>query len=256
MIEDLLLALLFSFVIQIIFFVFAAGFKTDKVTDLSYGLSFILISVYFFFKSGHGPTQTLTTLLVCIWAIRLAGFLLRRIFKIKKDPRFDKIRDDFWKFAMFWFFQAISVWIILLPTLVVLLSEKLASTGTLQLVGAFIWLIGFATETIADQQKSKFKNNPENKNTWINTGLWKYSRHPNYFGEILIWVGLFIVASPFLEGYLWLTLVSPIFIIFILTSVSGIPPVEKFANQRYGSNPNYQDYKKRTSILIPLPPKK
>ena len=187
MIETLITALFLIFAIQIVFFILAASFRTDKFTDLSYGLTFVAaVLILFFTKSNQSLVQIITAFLITVWGLRLAGYLFVRILKTKKDTRFDKIRNDPVKFAKFWFLQAIAIFIILLPALIILNTQKTASLSFF-LTGLVIWSAGFIVESIADQQKFVFKSKAENKDKWIPTGLWKYSRHPNYFGEILIW---------------------------------------------------------------------
>ncbi|MBN1168892.1 DUF1295 domain-containing protein, partial [Candidatus Woesebacteria bacterium] len=122
--------------------------------------------------------------------------------------------------------------------------------------GIMIWILGLIIEAVADQQKFTFKNNPKNKGRWIDTGLWKYSRHPNYFGEMFLWWGVFVFAIPFLNGLAWITILGPLYISFILIFVSGIPLLEKRYDEKYAVNEDYQNYKKATSLLIPLLPKK
>lgn len=237
-----------------LFFILAVSFKTDKVTDLSYGLTFIVLALYVFFSSNSFYAyQVLTLLMVSVWSIRLVIYLFLRILKIKKDKRFDGIREDFKKFAFFWTFQAITVWVISLPPIYLLSNKSNLSISITMLMGVIIWFTGLAVETIADWQKFKFKNNPDNKGKWIESGVWKYSRHPNYFGEITLWWGIFIFSIPFQLGISWLTIAGPLFITLILLFISGIPPLERKYNERYKKNMDYQKYKERTSLLIPLP---
>lgn len=246
--------LLISFAVQVLFFILAASFKTDKVTDLSYGLTFIILAFYVFFFSGTlYAHQVLILLMVSVWGIRLATYLFMRILKIKKDKRFNGIRDDVKKFAVFWTFQAITVWVISLPSIYLLSRTSNLSISKTMLIGVIVWLTGLIIETIADWQKFRFKNNPENKGKWIESGIWKYSRHPNYFGEITLWWGIFIFSIPFQSGISWLTIIGPIFLTFILLFVSGIPTLERKYDERYKKNMDYQKYKKRTSVLILLP---
>ena len=254
--QAIVYTLIISFLIQTVFFAFAASFKTDKVTDLSYGLTFIIIASYLFFKNlTLSFIQLAVYWAVIIWGVRLVAYLYNRILKIKKDRRFDGIRENFLKFARFWLFQGIAVWIIMIPSILVLSSQEAKPFGFLAWAGLAIWLIGLLTETIADYQKFVFKNQPKNKNKWIQTGLWRYSRHPNYFGEMLVWWGIFSLALPYLAGWKLLSMVGPLFITFILLFVSGIPPLEKRSDQKYGKNKKYREYKKKTSLLIPLPPR-
>jgi steroid 5-alpha reductase family enzyme len=255
MINEIFIALIISFVIQLLFFIFAASFKTDKMTDLSYGLGFILITLIYFLKSTLGLDQILVTILVFIWGTRIAIYLFKRILKTKTDSRFDNVRNNIIKFASFWLLQAISIWIILLPALVILTSKKPASLSILTLTGFIIWLFGIYIEYFADKQKFEFKNDPKNKGKWVSNGLWKYSRHPNYFGEMLCWWGIFIISLPLLNSWQYFTLIGPIYITFLLIFVSGIPPLEKKYDQKYANNKEYLEYKKTTSVLIILPRK-
>jgi len=250
-------ALLISIIIQIFFFIFAFYFKTDKVTDLSYGLTFIIISIfYFLFRSYNFFPQLLLTLMITLWGLRLSVYLFIRIMKTKKDERFDGIRENFVKFSRFWALQAVSVWVIMLPSIYFLSLETDISRSVFIFLGFFIWLFGLFIETLADYQKFSFKNNPENKGKWIQTGIWKYSRHPNYFGEMTLWWGIFIFTLSFTSSYTLFTIVGPLYITFLLIFVSGIPPLEKKYKERYKDNIAYRKYLKQTSVLFPLPLKK
>lgn len=245
------------FFIQILFFIFAAAFKTDKVTDLSYGLTFIFLAALVLFSNGKWFFyQLVLTTAVTLWGGRLAGFLFIRILKTKRDKRFDGIRENFLKFARFWILQALSVWIIMLPSIFVLSSEYPKKFSLIMFLGSLVWLAGLVIETTADHQKYFFKINPKNQDMWIDTGLWKYSRHPNYFGEILCWWGIFIFSIPFLYGWAWLLTIGPVYITSLLLFATGIPPLEKKYDKKYKDNLVYQAYKKRTSLLIPLPLKR
>jgi steroid 5-alpha reductase family enzyme len=245
---------LFTFLIilglQILFFLIASTFKTDKVTDLAYGISFFIALWLVFLSSAYSLVKILIVIAVTIWGIRLAAYLFIRILKIGRDKRFDNRRDKIWEFAKFWILQTISIWIILLPHIWIV-NQPPMETKPLFYLGLAVWAVGLTIEAIADQQKFKFKNNPENKGKWTNIGLWKYSRHPNYFGEILCWVGLFIAVIPYLSGLQYLFVISPIYITSLLLFVSGIPPLEERYQKKYGDNRKYQQYKQSTSILIP-----
>ena len=126
--------------------------------------------------------------------------------------------------------------------------------GAVGITGIAVWSIGILIEIVADRQKSKFKDDPQNDGKFINTGLWAWSRHPNYFGEIVLWVGMAIVAVPVLQGWQWATLISPVFVAFLLTKVSGIPLLEEKANARWGGQSDYEEYKRRTPVLVLKPP--
>ena len=248
MINYILLALLISFAIQIFFFAIASSLKTDKVTDLSYGLTFIIISLYFLFTKPLSFPNIILATMVILWGLRLATYLFVRILKTKTDKRFDGMRENFLKFAQFWILQGFSIWIISLPT-VYFLNQDNSNTNFISYTGFFIWAVGLIIETIADYQKFRFKN--QNKTGWIDTGLWKYSRHPNYLGELFVWWGIFLYIFPSLSGFGFLTVLGPIFITILLLFVSGIPILEKKADEKYGENNEYLSYKKKTGILFP-----
>ena len=126
--------------------------------------------------------------------------------------------------------------------------------GFIGLVGFLVWLLGFGIEVVADQQKSRFREDSNNAGKFINTGLWSWSRHPNYFGEIVLWIGVAIIAVPVLSGWQYLTLISPIFVVILLTRVSGVPMLVRRADEKWGGQTDYEDYKTRTSLLILRPP--
>lgn len=248
-------SLLISLLIQLVFFAIAFANKTDKVTDFSYGLSFAILALVYFLGSDFSLARWLLLIMILAWSIRLASYLFIRILKIKKDSRFDDIRGSFLKFGGFWLLQAITVWVIASPAVVVLSSEQRLNLGLLSMLGLTVWLIGLTIETIADLQKFNFKNQPENKNRWTDIGLWRWSRHPNYFGEMLCWWGVYIFSLPFLSGWEYWLIISPLYITSILMFVSGIPPLEERYNQKFKNNKEYQQYKNSTSLLVPLPPK-
>lgn len=255
--HNILSALIISFAIQAVFFIFAASLKTDKVTDLSYSLSFIILAVLMLvLKEIYTLPRVLITVAIIAWGVRLGGYLLARIIKIGKDARFDDKRDDVMKFLAFWVLQAITVWVVMLPAIVFLSADRAYSLSWVSILGIILWVLGFTVEFVADAQKYAFKNNPANAGRWIDTGLWKFSRHPNYFGETVLWWGLFLFVLPSLEGLLYLVVIGPVFITALLLFVSGIPLLEKSADKKYGDREDYREYKRRTSIFIPLPPKR
>ena len=251
-------AIVLSFVIALAlngaFFAVAAARRTDVVTDLSYSLTFALLAVVLPLTGAREPSQLIASLLVLLWAIRLGGYLFRRILRMKVDHRFDAMRDKPLRFARFWLLQAVSVAVIMLPVSYLLDRSGAPGFGAWAVAGAAVWLGGLLIEAVADAQKSAFRSKDENRGRFIASGLWRYSRHPNYFGEILVWWGLFLYAVPFLEGAAFAVVVGPVFITVLLLFVSGIPLLERSADDKYGDDPAYRDYKRRTSILVPLPP--
>jgi steroid 5-alpha reductase family enzyme len=254
-VNAILLSFLISLAVNAAFFAVAAIRRTDVVTDLSYSLSFALLAIVLPSLGAREPVQLAASLLVLIWAARLGGYLLTRILRIKVDHRFDGMRDDPLRFARFWLLQAISVAVIMLPVSYLLSRDDAPGLGLWAIAGVSIWLVGLVIEAAADAQKSAFKAKEENRERFITSGLWSYSRHPNYFGEMLVWWGLFIYAVPFLQGAAFAVVIGPVFITLLLLFVSGIPLLEKSAEAKYGDDPAYLEYRRRTSILVPLPPR-
>jgi steroid 5-alpha reductase family enzyme len=252
-------AVVLSFVIALAvnggFFAVAAARRTDVVTDLSYSLTFALLALVLPFTGARDAVQLVASLLVLVWAVRLGAFLFRRILRMKVDHRFDEVRDKPLRFARFWLLQALAVAVIMLPVSYVLDRSEAPGFGGWAVGGIAVWLAGLLIEAIADAQKSAFKTNEVNRGRFIRTGLWRYSRHPNYFGEILVWWGLFLYAVPFLHGAALAVVVGPLFITLLLLFGTGIPPLERSAAAKHGDDPDYRDYRRRTSILVPLPPR-
>lgn len=251
MLKILLVTLILSLVLNLIFFIFAFKNKTDKFTDITYSMSFILITLIVYYHSNRNVFSVLATFMVLIWAIRLGGFLLYRVVKNGKDNRFDVMRENFFSFAKFWMGQAIVAWALMIP--IIILSSSTKNFSLFSILGIIIWLIGLIIESLADFQKYIFRLNPKNKNKWINSGLWRYSRHPNYFGEILVWVGIYIFSLPALSilGKA-VALISSLLIILLLRYVSGVPLLEKSGDKKWGNNPDYIKYKKATNLIIPF----
>ncbi len=231
--------LVLSIWINLIMFIPAYFFKTDKLTDISYALTFITLSLLMIIYQDIW----IVSLMIIVRAIRLWTYLLIRIFKIQKDNRFDEMRNDRKKFIKFWLLQWLSVAIIS--------SSLLLSTNNdVWIFWIIIRAIGLLIESVADYQKFQFILNK--KNWWISTWLRKYSRHPNYFGEILCWIGVYIAAFPsILNTNKIIALISPLFIIILLLFVSWIPLLEKSWNKKRWNNQEYKKYIKQTSILIP-----
>ncbi len=247
----LLSAFIIVFAIQIIMFFIAAFFKTDKLTDISYGSTFFLLSIIYLFKPSNDIRTIIVLLCVILWSIRISAYLFYRILKIGKDERFDDKRGNFWSFAKFWLFQAIAVYILSIPFIFLANTDSYFAYGSIfDYLGLILFFSGLIIETIADMQKFSFKL--KNKNKWIDSGLWKYSRHPNYFGEILLWYGIYFQCLTALSGWqLFISLVSPLCITYILVKVSGVPLLESSNEKKYKGDPDYQKYKERTNLLIP-----
>lgn len=240
---------------QFSFFVIAAGFKIDKVTDFAGTTNFVVLAVLTLILNGtYQYRQLVLTTFVLFWGIRLGFFLLFRILSWGEDHRFDDKRNNLLRFAVFWFLQGVWVWTVSLPVTVVNGSSKNPAFGVRDYVGWAMWGVGLAIEAIADQSKLNFKNSISNKGRWCDVGLWSWSRHPNYFGEMLLWWGIFVAATPVLSGGQWAVITGPILLSCLLLFVSGIPLLEISADKKHRSNPEYLHYKNTTSPLIPLPP--
>lgn len=253
MLNDLLLTLGISLLIQAVFFAFAATLKTDKVTDLSYGLTFVIIAAVLLLQGDTGRfPQLVLAGMVIAWGVRLAGYLLFRIIHMGRDVRFDGIRERFWPFFKFWLGQGIAVWVIMLPV-TIWFSEPGPWTPWMS-IGGTVWAAGLVIETIADAQKFAAKRRPRGGSRWMDTGLWKYSRHPNYFGELLCWWGVFVFVAGNYTGAAWAGIIGPVAITYIILFVTGIPTLEASANRKWGANPEYQAHVQRTNRLIPWLP--
>lgn len=245
-------ALLLSLGINLLMFLVAFTLKSDKLTDISYAVTFITLTLMAYLRGEAEFGRTLLAFMIVAWGVRIGGFLLYRVMKKGKDRRFDDMRASFFRFGKFWLGQAITVWILMLPALLALQGS--IDTSWLAAAGFTVWAIGLIIEAVADYQKYSFSLKPANKNKWIDTGIWRYSRHPNYFGEILVWIGVYLFVLDSLNSLqALLGLLSPIVIIILLLFVSGIPILEKNADRKWGEMESYKKYKKRTSILIPVP---
>ena len=245
-----------AFAVNGVFFAVAAARRTDVVTDLSYSLTFVLLAIVLPATGAGRPVQLVASLLVVVWAARLGAYLLRRILRTRVDHRFDGMRERPLRFARFWLLQAVTVAVVMLPVSYLLDRDHPPGAGAWNVAGAAVWLCGLLVEAVADAQKAAFRANEQNRGHFIATGLWRYSRHPNYFGELLVWWGLFVYAVPALHGASFLVVVGPVFITLLLLFVSGIPLLERSADEKYANDDAYRDYKRRTSILVPLPPRK
>ncbi|XP_010476992.1 PREDICTED: uncharacterized protein LOC104756154 isoform X3 [Camelina sativa] len=239
---------------QFIFFVITALFKFDQVTDFAGSTNFVILAVLtLVLKRTFHFRQVVLTVLVVVWGLRLGLFLLMRILQWGEDRRFDEMRGNIGKLVVFWTFQAVWVWTVSLPVTFVNASNGGRFFQPADVIGWTMWVAGFLIETIADQQKLSFKNCQENKGRWCDVGIWKYSRHPNYFGEMLLWWGIYLAALPVLKGAEYLVIVGPLFLTLLLFFVSGIPLLEESADKKYGNVAAYRHYKKTTSPLILLP---
>lgn len=250
------LAVLLAFVLNWLAFIPAWLRHTEKFFDLMGGISFVSVMTFAVFLSKPGVHGWLLFGLVLIWALRLSLFLFTRIRKAGADARFDEIKFSFSRFLLTWTLQGAWVVFSLAAALAAITGGKDLPFDAWTWSGLFLWLFGFIVEVVADVQKSRFRADPSNRGKFIRSGLWAWSRHPNYFGEIVLWIGIALIALPTLEGLRWLTLVSPLFVILLLTRVSGIPLLEARADARWGGQAEYEAYKRNTPVLIPRRPRR
>jgi steroid 5-alpha reductase family enzyme len=246
------LCIIVAFVIQWIVFVPSFIKRTEKFYDLTGAFTYSTIIIAAVLLSPDIDLRSmLLMVLILIWAIRLGGYLFLRVLKTGEDKRFEELKQSGPRFFVTWTIQGLWVSFTIAAALAAITIEQRTDFGILGIIGLVIWVIGFAFEAIADYQKSKFRSRPENKDKFITTGLWSISRHPNYFGEILLWIGIAIIALPTLEGLRWFTLISPVFVTLLLTKVSGVPLLEKRADEKWGGQEDYERYKRNTPVLIP-----
>ena len=243
------------FAIQVIGFIPSFYLKSEKYYDLFGGLTFvssILLMLFLKFKinSDLNIREIILASCVLLWTIRLSFFLFQRVKRVGKDVRFDNLKLSFSKFLLAWMTQGLWVFICLFPILVVF-SSPANNEITYFAFGSLTYLIGLVIEIIADYQKTIHNKLNNKKHKFISSGLWSKSRHPNYFGEFLIWTGITIICFPVFSGFKYLALITPIFIYFLLNYISGINLLEERAKEKWGNNPEYVKYLKTTPKFFP-----
>jgi len=250
------LCLALAVLIQWAAFVPAWIAHTERYFDLTGSLTYLTVVVVAFLLGPPADTRReLLAVLVLVWAARLGTFLFRRILASGSDRRFDEIRTSFVRFVVAWTLQGVWVSFTAGAALAAITTSRSVPMGPVSWVGFGLWLVGFAIEAVADQQKTRFRSDPANEGRFISSGLWAWSRHPNYFGEIVLWVGVAVVALPALQGWQYATLVSPAFVTLLLTKVSGIPLLEERADAEWSGDAAYEAYKASTPVLVPRPPR-
>jgi len=245
-----------AFGIQWLAFVPAYLGQTERFYDLAGSVAYVSVVAL---AIGLGPAPDLRSVLlflvVVAWAVRLGTYLVRRIRRAGRDDRFDALKPSLPRFLAAWTIQGLWVSLTVGPALAAITTLRREPIGVVEAVGLGLWLLGFALEAVADLQKSRFRSDPANRGRFISTGLWAWSRHPNYFGEIVLWTGVALIAVPALAGWQLVTLVSPAFVAFLLTRVSGVPMLERKADDRWGGEPEYEAWKARTPVLLLRPPR-
>ena len=243
--------ILLIFCIQWISFIPAFIFQTEKFYDLTGSITYLttVFTALYITDSGNISDYVIVSC-VAIWAIRLGSFLFMRIHKAGEDRRFREIKTNFTRFFMTWTLQGMWVSMCLLCVLTALSSYSGIIVNNIFYIGLMIFISGFIIEVLADHQKTVFRKDLNNKDKFISTGLWSYSRHPNYFGEILLWLGIAVMSFSSLEGFQYFTLISPIFVYILLVYISGIRMLENQANKKWGHLDSYKEYLKNTPRLF------
>jgi steroid 5-alpha reductase family enzyme len=241
-----------GFVLHWLGFIPAYLFQTEHYFDLIGSISYVAtVALAFALTPSFGTRGLVVATLICVWAVRLGSFLFIRVKKAGQDRRFTQIKTKFFRFLLTWTLGGTWVFITMAAGLAAMTSQSQSPVDAFLVVGATLWVIGFGIEVVADQQKTAFRKDPANAEKFISSGLWSISRHPNYFGEIILWIGIAVIALPVLEGWQWVTLVSPVFVSFLLLKVSGVPMLENNAESRWGNDPEFRQYKAKTPTLIP-----
>lgn len=255
---NLIAVLVISFLILIFLFgicsIIAERIKNYGIVDILWSYAFgLLVLICFFLAEGSNNRKILITALVLVWSIRLGTHLLLRVSNHhpKEDTRYSQLRLDWsenlvFKMACFFQIQAISVVLLCTPFYFIFANAS-NNLGYIEIAGSLLWVIGVAGESIADLQLSRFKNNPLNHKEVCSQGLWRYSRHPNYFFEWIIWVSYFIIACS--TPYGWLSIISPAIILYLLLTKTGVPMAEK--QSLLSKKEKYSNYQKTTSVFFP-----
>lgn len=247
-------AVVVAFVVQWIVFLPSFAARTERFFDLTGSLTFIGITVGLAIVTPMMDARSwLLAAMVALWAARLGSFLFTRVRRSGGDDRFEEIKQSFLPFAQVWTLQGLWVTMTAAAAWIAITSQHRVAFDAFAVVGLLVWLFGLAFEVVADVQKSRFKADPAHAGRFIDSGLWALSRHPNYFGEIVLWIGVAIVTLPVLQGWQWVGVLSPLFVLALIAKVSGVPLLEAKADAKWGGQPDYEAYKAKTAVLFPRP---
>lgn len=245
-----------AFAVQWIAFIPAWFLQTERFFDLTGSITFLVLTAgALLIRGAFDPRSLVIAAAIAVWALRLGPFLFLRVRRDGEDRRFRQIKPNFPVFLMTWTLQGLWVSLTAAAALAALLASESTPPDWTLAAGLALWTVGFLLEVTADAQKTRFRAVPENRDRYITSGLWAWSRHPNYFGEIVLWVGIAVIAAPALEAWQLATLVSPVFVWLLLTRISGVRMLEARANRRWRDDPGYRDYVRRTNTLLPRPPR-
>jgi len=248
-------AVLLAYVIHWIAYIPAYVFQTEKFYDLTGSVTYLSV-VWFVFLSTYQSISLnfgnlILVLLISIWTIRLGLFLFIRIHKAGEDKRFRTIKTSASQFFMTFTISGLWVTLCSMCALVAISSPEGLVMNALTYVGIILFIIGFGIEIVADNQKTAFRSIEANKDSFITSGLWSKSRHPNYFGEVLLWFAIAVISFSSLEGLQLVTLISPVFTYILLVYVSGVRMLEDMNDKKWADNEQYKSYKKNTPMLFP-----
>ena len=246
-----------AFAVQWIAFIPAWFLQTERFFDLTGSITFLVLTVgALLIRGGFDPRSLVIAAAIGVWALRLGPFLFLRVRRDGEDRRFRQIKPNFPVFLMTWTLQGLWVSLTAAPALAALLASDSTPPDWTLAAGLAMWILGFLVEVTADAQKTRFRAVPGNRDRYITSGLWAWSRHPNYFGEIVLWIGIAVIAAPALEAWQLATLVSPLFVWLLLTRISGVRMLEARANRKWRDDPGYRDYVRRTNTLLLWPPRR
>ena len=250
------LCAMLSFGLNWLVFVHAYLSQTERFFDLTGSITYVSVIAVSLALTAEGDSRSfLLGAMVIVWATRLGSFLFARIRRDGSDGRFDGLKPSLPRFLMTWTLQALWVLLTVACALAAITTTRPVPLSGFAALGTLIWIFGFTVEVIADREKRRFRADPNNRGRFIQNGIWAWSRHPNYFGEITLWLGVAIVAFPVLSGWQNATLISPIFVYMLLTRISGIPLLESRGKKKWGHELEYQAYRERTPALLLRPPR-
>ena len=248
-------AVLLAYVIHWVAYIPAYMLQTEKFYDLTGSITYLFV-VWFVFLSSYQSISLnfgnlILVLFISVWTIRLGVFLFMRIHKAGEDKRFRTIKTSASQFFMTFTLSGLWVTLCSMCALVAISSAEGIVMNALTYIGIILFIIGFSIEVIADNQKSAFRSIEANKDSFITSGLWSKSRHPNYFGEVLLWFAIAVISFSSLEGLQLVTLISPLFTYILLVYVSGVRMLEDMNDQKWANDESYKSYKKSTPMLFP-----
>lgn len=240
------------FIYMVVLYTIAQAIKDNSIVDIGWGMGFVVTSlVLAALTKPLLDKHILILLIILFWGIRLSVHIFMRNKGKEEDFRYAAWRKEWGKkapwiaFYKVFMLQGLVMWVVAIPVIIIFAGNQ-GGIGIAEIAGLLVFLAGFLTETIADQQLLKFKKQPGNKGKIITTGLWKYSRHPNYFGEALLWWGIFIVSAG--TQYWWAGVISPIIMSLLLRFGSGVPMLEK----KYRSREDFIKYAEKTPVFVPF----